>query len=310
MPTLTFANYDAYSDAIQDARVRTTCLGKQHSNWVLSYLSMSNLSVQWCKVGGPGAVEGTVKPGGTVIVLPAENTHAISANGRRFDDFSLMVLKPGEEFCFSASKFTRWISLFIPNEILTDSDESVRANVGSLSKMIRTPLQGAERFRFALENLRLNFERQPTAFDSAAAIKTTARKLAESVRDVLGCRLAGTSQTGRNAIPRKQVIRKAMDFIDQHTGEYLVVGDLATAVGISERTLRTAFQDYFNVGPVHYLKLRTLRQVRRALKAADPSRTTVTEIATQFGVWHFGRFAHDYRLLYAELPSETLRHLN
>jgi hypothetical protein len=130
MPTLTFANYDAYSDAIQDASVRTTCLGRQYANWVLSYLSMNNLSVQWCKVGGPGAVEGTVKPGGTAIVLPAENTHAISANGRRFDDLSVMVLKPGEEFCFSAAKFTRWISVFVPNEILTDSNESVRASIG------------------------------------------------------------------------------------------------------------------------------------------------------------------------------------
>jgi AraC-like DNA-binding protein len=62
------------------------------------------------------------------------------------------------------------------------------------------------------------------------------------------------------------------------------------AAEVSERTLRTAFEEYYSVGPVRYLKLRTLHQVRRALKTADPSLTTVTEIATQFGVWELGRF--------------------
>jgi AraC family ethanolamine operon transcriptional activator len=67
-----------------------------------------------------------------------------------------------------------------------------------------------------------------------------------------------------------------MDFVDQHADEYLVVEDLATAADVSERTLCTAFQEYFSVGPVRYLKLRTLHQVRCVLKTADPSLTTVT----------------------------------
>jgi len=98
-----------------------------------------------------------------------------------------------------------------------------------------------------------------------------------------------------------------MDFVDQHVGEYLVVSDLATALGISERTLRTAFQDYFNVGPVRYLKLRTLHQIRSALKTSDTSRATVTEIAAQFSAWELGRMAQDYHFLFGELPSKTLR---
>jgi AraC family ethanolamine operon transcriptional activator len=101
-----------------------------------------------------------------------------------------------------------------------------------------------------------------------------------------------------------------MDFVDQHDGEYLSVEQLAAAAGVSERTLRDAFQRYFGLAPVRYLNRRTLHQVRRALKASDPSAATVTDIATQFGVWELGRFARDYRSLFGELPSETLRQLH
>ncbi|MGO9302290.1 MAG: helix-turn-helix domain-containing protein, partial [Candidatus Korobacteraceae bacterium] len=118
------------------------------------------------------------------------------------------------------------------------------------------------------------------------------------------------STHGRHQFPRNQIIRTSMDFVEQCGGEYLSVEQLASAASVSERTLRDAFQQYFGVAPVQYLNRRTLHQVRRALKAADPSVATVTEIATQFGVWQLGRFARDYRVLFGELPSETLHRMH
>jgi len=99
----------------------------------------------------------------------------------------------------------------------------------------------------------------------------------------------------------------AMDFADQHEREYISVDQLATAADVSERTLRDAFLSYFGVPPVQYLNRRTLHQIRRELKTVDPSQVTVTSIATELGVWQFGRMARDYRVLFGELPSETLR---
>jgi AraC family transcriptional regulator, ethanolamine operon transcriptional activator len=303
-----FRVYEAYAAAIQDATLRATFLGKKHSNWALSYLSVNNLGVQWGHTGGPGVVEGTVKPGGCVILMPTHNGHAMSGNGLRFDDASLMLMRPGAEFCLSATNYNRWFSVFVPDELLTDSPGTFPANIGSSCSLIRVPLNRADRFRSAVEQLGLIVRSQPEAFDSSAAITTTAHKLAGTVREVLTGEPYVTRPPDKQVVPRKEIIRKAMDFVDQHDHEYLVVEDLATAAGISERTLRRAFQDYFSVGPVRYLNLRTLHQVRGALKAADPSITSVTGIATQFGVWEFGRFARDYRFLFGELPSETLHH--
>jgi AraC-like DNA-binding protein len=40
---------------------------------------------------------------------------------------------------------------------------------------------------------------------------------------------------------------------------------------------------------------------------ADPTKSTITEIATEFGFWELGRFSLEYRRLFGESPSTTLR---
>jgi AraC family transcriptional regulator, ethanolamine operon transcriptional activator len=308
MPTQTFSSFEAYADAIQSVGLRTICLGPKRTNFALSYLTMNNLTVQWGQDGCPNMSEGTVSPGGIGIVMPSQNVQSISVNGRSCDDRSLMVLTPGDEFCIVATNWNRWFSVFIPDEMRGELNGTPAA-IESSSSFLQVPLSRAERFRSAMDHLSLIVRKEPAAFDSPAVLNTTARKLAQTVREALGGDLDVTQPQDRREIPKKQIIRKAMDFVDQRAGEYVPVRELATAAGVSERTLRTAFREYFRIGPVRFLKLRTLHQARRALIDSDCSTTTVADIATRFGVWEFGRFAHDYRLLFGELPSETLRHL-
>lgn len=85
------------------------------------------------------------------------------------------------------------------------------------------------------------------------------------------------------------------------------VADLADACAVSERTVRSVFHDFYGLSPVRYLQVRKLNEVRRALKAAEPEEKRVTHILAEHGVWSFGRFASQYRKMFGESPSDTLR---
>jgi AraC family ethanolamine operon transcriptional activator len=105
---------------------------------------------------------------------------------------------------------------------------------------------------------------------------------------------------------RERIARRADEVIQAHLDEPLSILDVCGEVGVSERTLRYAFQERFGIGPKEYLKKIKLNAVRHALKSADANATTVHAVAQQWGFWHTGAFSADYQSLFGELPSKTL----
>lgn len=109
----------------------------------------------------------------------------------------------------------------------------------------------------------------------------------------------------RAPIPR--LVRRAAELIDDHADEPLTVEDIAQATGISVRALQQGFRQYLDTTPTEYLRDVRLERVRTALRAADRSTVTVTDVAFRWGFTHLGRFAGDYRRRFGESPSTTLR---
>ena len=61
------------------------------------------------------------------------------------------------------------------------------------------------------------------------------------------------------------------------------------------------------MSPAKYLKRYRMTQSRLKLLAADPAELSVTGVANSWGFWELGRFAVEYRQLFGESPSQTLR---
>jgi AraC family ethanolamine operon transcriptional activator len=104
---------------------------------------------------------------------------------------------------------------------------------------------------------------------------------------------------------RAATIARARAHIAAFPHEALTVRDLCRATGASERTLRRAFDEHFGVSPKAYLQARRLHGVRAELRRGSPD-AKVVDVANDWGFWHLGQFASDYRRLFGELPSQTL----
>lgn len=102
-------------------------------------------------------------------------------------------------------------------------------------------------------------------------------------------------------------VQAAMGFMRDHATDGLSVIELGQALGTSRRTLELSFQKYVGIPPKRYLNMLRLSRCREALLKAYPDETTVGEVAGKHGFWHMGQFGRDYRRMFAELPSETLR---
>ena len=106
--------------------------------------------------------------------------------------------------------------------------------------------------------------------------------------------------------PRVLAVQKARDYIDAHVNEPPTIQEVCQAAGVSWRTLDYAFRELFGVTPKRYLQAMRLDGVRRGLHRRGPS-AKISDIANDWGFWHMGQFAADYRRQFGELPSETTR---
>ena len=85
------------------------------------------------------------------------------------------------------------------------------------------------------------------------------------------------------------------------------IAALCRELAISERVLRDAFYRVRGLPPYRCLQMLRLSEVRRALMSAGGQSVTVTEIATSLGFVELGRFSVEYRKMFGESPSKTLR---
>jgi AraC family ethanolamine operon transcriptional activator len=105
---------------------------------------------------------------------------------------------------------------------------------------------------------------------------------------------------------RKKLVNLACELMLAHADEPLSILQVCGKLGASRRKLNYCFQDVLGTTPVKYLRALRLNSVRRALRQAAPGET-IQDIASHWGFWHLSQFAQDYRELFGELPSTTLR---
>ena len=115
---------------------------------------------------------------------------------------------------------------------------------------------------------------------------------------------ADTDKKGRTY---SEIVRTCEDFTLKLDGRRPYLSELCATANVSERTLQYAFQNIMGMSPLTYLHRLRLHRARDELRKAKKGITTVTDVALNWGFWHFGEFSRAYKNCFGEMPSRTLK---
>ncbi len=108
-----------------------------------------------------------------------------------------------------------------------------------------------------------------------------------------------------NEIAPRQV-KVVEDYIHANAKEAITVEQLVEISGVSARTLFDNFKKFRGITPMRYVKDVRMQCVRERL-ITPQSGDSVTSVAMRWGFSQLGRFAVNYKELFGESPSETLK---
>jgi AraC family ethanolamine operon transcriptional activator len=310
MTRTVFSDFDQFADSIRGIAGRFVPTARSEAEWWVEATSLGRAELQQLQIGGAATYAGDGTQGTLTLGIPMSDPRRIRIDGHALAENSVIYLKHDQPFTFASRQATRWagVTIHMRSDGLADSFDDQY-----IMRMLHPGTRAQSRLD-CIDRLRQLVARIGTPDDETVAFLTPAASscaeedvLAAVVQTIEATSPPQDRHVGRPQLSRNRVIARTLELIDAKQGQPLFVEDLCRATGVSERTLRNVFHEYFGVGPMRLLKVRQLMEIRRVLLASDPSQDTVARIAARFGVWDFSLFARNYKSLYGESPSESLR---
>lgn len=299
-----FRDFDEFAEFVRGIEGRFMPTGPSSTEWWVQGSQASRVSVQELQIGGCATFAGTGEPGKLAVGIPMTDARRMRIDATALREDSFILMHGAQPFTFTGiGGPTRWAGITLPfdHPCLDPRTLGVLAAGGSVRK--RTQVEYLSHLRVLVNRMLSSDPAVRVATPAAAA--TLEQDISLAIARVLqfSCEDRETKRRHLHAHHARAVAR-CLDLIDATQGETLYIEDLARVAAVSERTLRTLFQQYFGISPIRLLKAKQLWEVRAALLHRKPEEG-VLQIAERFGVWDFSLFARNYRALFAELPSDT-----
>ena len=254
--------------------------------------------------------QGQAWAGARLFGVPMAMTGGGTFCDRPLHGDSMFSFGPGSEFSLQSPKEFDVVGIAIREDAY---QQVVASLAGAGSKRLLSDDPAVMRCPTGLAELRVFLDSLFEVLDGNPAMLShpTVQK---TVHSALMGHLCDSIQTARD-LPaplatyqaRKAMVEDARNYVLTHLHDTVTIAELCNALNTSRRTIQYCFQEVLNTNPVQYLRAIRLNSVRRELRDANPATTQVQDVAARWGFWHLSHFASDYRAMFGELPSDTLR---
>ena len=251
---------------------------------------------------------GTPWPGSRALGVPIRMEGSALFRGEAVATDTIVTLGPDDELDFYTPRDFEILGLAVDAEALETHSHRVEHRdlpAAFASKGVLKPgRQRLDEFRRLLLSVLQSLEVNPGALQFRQAQRVLEQTLFAAVVAVV---VDDGAPVKAPCAGRQHIVDAAQAFMRSHIAEPITVADLCVELGVSRRTLQYSFQDVLGTNPVRFLRAMRLNGVRRDLRAGTTPADSVQDIAARWGFWHMGHFVTDYKRMFGELPSETLR---
>jgi len=305
------STFDAYAENLQRANIQAILTAPQRNGWSVARCPFGRVMLEFCSEGGANITMGSSHPDVIEFRLPAAGSpDLVRVNGRPIRRDEIVIIPPGTDFIFRSSGPHKWFSVLLAinadHQSATRFSEDVIAPLGKRVSVITT-----------MPDLLARIERVATDMERNAnsvlypEVTRSAEYREQFLIDMLLSAVAKRTDewpgsATRSWVTSQKIVHRALERIQAYN-KTTHVEDLCVAIGTTNRSLRRAFHTFFGLGPSNFLKLQQLNRVRRELLAQSVPGMTITSLLASHDIMEFGRFAGEYRTLFGELPSQTLR---
>jgi AraC-like DNA-binding protein len=302
----TFTDPDHYAASVHGSRAELTIIGSGCFRARLITINLHKLWMQRFSDNLPRVSHSADFAGEATISFRTQPGPSLVRNGLEMVPSNIIRRSDGRSFFQRSEGLASFGSMSLPLEEM--------AVVAAIAGRDLTPPKEALSITpppcamARLQRLHAVAGRLAEAAAAVIAQPEVARGLEQAlIEAMVDCLRVGEAAEDRSALRQHaKIMRRFHRAVEERPDQAIFIPELCTAIGASERTLRMCCQEHLGVSPKRYLMLRRMHLVRRGLRESAPTATTVTEIATRYGFWQFGRFAGEYKSLFGELPSITL----
>ena len=305
----TFTDFDEFRATNPQVDGEWLINGGSDWRWMTESLNVGQCHALRCYLHTGVITEGVAADDSYQFYVPFKNK-SWRNNGVGFHDDSVLIIEPGVEYCVSTNTADGWHGFLVPRH-LVEVKQGAAGEPVRYSYLVNGKKGLVDTMRGLFGKMIAEVSKTPS-IEASPAMRMVETELRSLLLPLLrpgkdgDLRDGEDSNPGRPKLSRSEILRRSQAVLEEFDSEPVHVSELAERVGVSERSLRTVFNEHYQIGPRRYLLLRQLHKVHANLLVADPDAVKVTDVLTRWGVWQFGRFAGLYKAQFGELPNETL----
>jgi AraC-like DNA-binding protein len=303
--TAVFTNPGDYGAGISDASLDLVFTEQGEFNGHLTWLKLDNFHIFRSRENIPHIAYMSLAPNRTFVSFPLTASAQVW-NGVELQLGDIVLHSPGERGHLWIRGASHWGLISLPSAQLAYYCKTLTELVLTeqpVARILRPQPSTAVQLRRLHSRACTIAEKKPELFARGEAARAVEQDFIQALVDCLS-----TAVGDRRPVVRQvEIMGRFENMLRGDFEKQPSTFEICAATGVPERTLRKCCVKFLGLSPSRYILLRRLNLVRARLQRADPATATVAEVAFRYHFSELGRFAADYRALFGETPSETLK---